>query len=55
MIHSMTGYGAVQHVDDGPCYALEIRSLNNRYLKLLIKLPEHLVFLESDIDRLVRR
>ena len=54
MIHSMTGFAAVQHVHDGTCYALEIRSLNNRYLKLSIKLPEYLQFLESDMDRLVR-
>lgn len=54
MIHSMTGYSAVQHVDDGVSYALEIRSLNNRYLKLSIKLPDHLQFLESEVDRLIR-
>ena len=54
MIQSMTGYGAAQHVDAGACYSLEIRSLNNRYLKLSIKLPEHLQYIESDVDRLLR-
>ena len=54
MIQSMTGYGAAQHVEDGVSYALEIRSLNNRYLKLSIKLPEHLQFLEGDLDKLLR-
>lgn len=54
MIQSMTGYGAAQHVEGGVCYAIEIRSLNNRYAKLSIKLPEHLQFLESDIDRMLR-
>lgn len=54
MIHTMTGFAAVQHVETGACYALEIRSLNNRYLKLSIKLPEYLQFLESHLDRLVR-
>lgn len=54
MIHSMTGYAAVQCVHDGACYALEVRSLNNRYLKLSIKLPEMLQFLESELDRIVR-
>ena len=54
MIQSMTGYGAAQHVDAGACYSLEIRSLNNRYLKLSIKLPEQLQYLESDVDRLLR-
>ncbi len=54
MIQSMTGYGAAQHVDDGVSYALEMRSFNHRYLKLSIKLPDHLQFLESDVDKLVR-
>lgn len=54
MIQSMTGYGAAQHVSDGTSYALEIRSLNNRYLKVSVKLPDHLQFMESDIDKLVR-
>ncbi len=54
MIQSMTGYGAAQGVDQGMSYALEIRSVNNRYFKLSAKLPEHLQFLEADIQRLVR-
>lgn len=54
MIHSMTGYAAVQRVQDGACYALEVRSLNNKYLKLSIKVPESLQFLESEMDKMVR-
>ena len=54
MIQSMTGYAAAEQAVDGACYALEIRSLNNRYLKVSVKLPEHLQFLEGDIDRIVR-
>jgi len=54
MIVSMTGYGAAQFNENGVCYALELRSVNNRYLKLSIKLPEHLQFAESDIDKLLR-
>lgn len=55
MIQSMTGYGSARHVNEGVSYSAEVRSLNNRYLKLSIKLPEHLQFLESDLDRLLRR
>lgn len=55
MIVSMTGYGAAEHTENGVCHVLELRSVNNRYLKLSIKLPEHLQFAESDIDRLLRR
>jgi uncharacterized protein (TIGR00255 family) len=54
MIQSMTGYGAAQHVERGVSCALEIRSVNNRYLKLSVKLPEYLQFLEPDVERLVR-
>jgi uncharacterized protein (TIGR00255 family) len=55
MIQSMTGYGAAEHVENGVSYALEIRSVNHRYLKLSIKVPEQLQFLETDIDRQVRK
>ena len=54
MIQSMTGYGAAQHSEESVCYSLEIRSVNNRYLKLSIKLPDYLLFAESEIDKLVR-
>ncbi len=54
MILSMTGYGDAQLVEDGVSYALEVRSVNNRYLKASIKLPEHLQFLETEVDKLLR-
>jgi uncharacterized protein (TIGR00255 family) len=54
MILSMTGYGEAFHDDGGVSYSLEIRSLNNRYLKLAIKLPDHLQFLETEVERLIR-
>ncbi len=55
MIQSMTGYGAARHVESGVSYALEIRSLNGRYLKLSIRLPDHLQFLDGEVDNLVRQ
>ena len=54
MIQSMTGYATAQQVADGASYLVEIRSLNNRYLKLSIKLAERLQFVESELDKLVR-
>ncbi len=54
MILSMTGYGDAQGSQDGVSYALEIRSLNNRYFKAAIKLPEHLQFLDADVEKLLR-
>jgi uncharacterized protein (TIGR00255 family) len=54
MILSMTGYGEVQHSDDGVSYVLELRSLNNRYFKASIKLPESLSVFESEVEKLLR-
>ena len=54
MIHSMTGYGDAQYEEAGASYALEIRSLNNRYFKPSIKLPESFQYLESQVDKLLR-
>jgi len=55
MILSMTGYGSAQLARGGVCYAVEVRTVNNRYLKLSIKLPEHLQFAEAAIDKLLRK
>ena len=55
MINSMTGYGEAQGESDGVSYAIEIKTVNNRYLKTIIKLPELATFLEEDIDKLLRQ
>jgi len=54
MIQSMTGYGEAHHTQNGVDYALEIRSLNNRYFKTGVKLPESLQYLEPEVDKLLR-
>lgn len=54
MILSMTGYGEVQHSDNGISYVLELRSLNSRYFKVSIKLPEHLSIFEPEVEKLLR-
>ena len=51
----MTGYGEAQSEADGVSYAIEIKTVNNRYLKTIIKLPELTSFLEEDIDKLLRK
>ncbi|MCL5280752.1 MAG: YicC family protein [Planctomycetes bacterium] len=55
MLNSMTGYGEVVGEFDGISYAVEIKAVNNRYLKTIIKLPEGTAFLEDDIDKELRR
>lgn len=54
MILSMTGYGDATCEHDGISYAVEIRSLNNRYYKANIKTPETMAFVEPLVDKLLR-
>lgn len=55
MISSMTGYGESQGETDGVTYVVEIRALNNRYLKTNIRLPDTAAFLEESIDKLLHK
>lgn len=54
MIHSMTGYGDAQADHDGVSFRVEIRSLNNRYFKANIKLPEPFQVFEANVDKRLR-
>ena len=54
MVSSMTGFGQASAEADGILYTVEIRSLNNRYLKTQLRLPETAAFLEDDLDKLHR-
>ena len=55
MINSMTGYGEAQGEVNGVSYLLEIKTLNHRYFKTIVKLPELAAFLEEDIEKLLRK
>jgi len=54
MINSMTGYGEAQGEINGVSYLVEIKTVNHRYFKVIIRLPEPVAFLEEDIDKLLR-
>ncbi|HVX86351.1 MAG TPA: YicC/YloC family endoribonuclease [Phycisphaerae bacterium] len=54
MIKSMTGFGSIAADEHGISCTVEIRSVNNRFFKAVIKLPDKLANLEPDIDRLLR-
>src|SRR5271170_4169969 len=54
MIVSMTGFGDATAESDGTHYAVEIRSLNNRYFKPIIKLPENVSGLEPELETMLR-
>jgi len=55
MLNSMTGYGEAVGELEGVSYAIEIKAVNNRYLKTIIKLPEGVAFLEDEIDKELRK
>ena len=54
MIVSMTGFGDATAERDGTHYAVEIRSLNNRFFKPVIKLPETVSGLEPELESMLR-
>jgi uncharacterized protein (TIGR00255 family) len=51
----MTGFGEAQGEINGVTYIVEIRTVNNRYLKTCVRLPETTAFLEEGIDGLLRK
>ncbi len=54
MFKSMTGFGIAEYKDEECAMRVEIRSVNNRFLKLDSRLPEVLQPFESEIERPVR-
>ncbi|HRJ49784.1 MAG: YicC family protein [Phycisphaeraceae bacterium] len=55
MIRSMTGFGEASAQIDGVHYFVEIRSLNNKYFKGVIRLSESLQSLEAELESLLRQ
>ncbi len=54
MILSMTGFGEARVEEAGHAYHLELRSVNNRYFKAAIHLPDDFAFLETEVERALR-
>jgi uncharacterized protein (TIGR00255 family) len=52
---SMTGYGEASYVSDRLSVAIELRALNNRYLKVILRAAEPYNLLESEFEKVVRR
>jgi len=55
VIRSMTGFGDASCEVDGVHYAVELRSVNNRYFKATIRLPEALTGLEAELETRLRQ
>ncbi|GIX01806.1 MAG: hypothetical protein KatS3mg112_0743 [Thermogutta sp.] len=56
MLSSMTGFGEARLQKDDTSFRVEIRAVNNRFLKILIRCNEDLpAAVESEIENLVRK
>jgi len=55
MLNSMTGFARVCREIDGISYAVEIRTVNNRYFKPSLRIPDSASFLEQDIEKVLRQ
>ncbi|HOD36040.1 MAG TPA: YicC family protein [Syntrophales bacterium] len=53
MIKSMTGYGRAETLHEGKKWVVEIRSLNHRYMEIIVRLPGALTPLEMEIKKKV--
>jgi len=54
MLESMTGYGSAERVEGGVKILAELRSVNNRFAEISVKLPRQLSAYELDVRDLVR-
>jgi uncharacterized protein (TIGR00255 family) len=52
---SMTGYGEATYQSDALTLAVELRALNNRYLKVSLRATEPYNLLEAEFEKVVRR
>jgi len=50
----MTGFGEAATEAEGISYTVEIKTVNNRYFKAHLRLPDTVSFLEWDIEKLLR-
>jgi uncharacterized protein (TIGR00255 family) len=55
MIRSMTGFGVASTEVDGARYVAEVRSLNSKYFKAMLRLPEDLQGLEGELEPVLAR
>src|SRR5215203_1651828 len=51
----MTGFGEATHGGDRLTVAVELRAVNNRYLKVTLRATEPYNLLEGEIEKVIRR
>jgi len=54
MLESMTGYGSAEAVESGIRTLVELRSVNNRFAEISVKLPRQLLSYELEVRELIR-
>ncbi len=55
MIKSMTGFGQSELKDEEKTVIVELRSVNNKYLKINIRIPDSLSSVEDKIEKLLKK
>ncbi len=51
----MTGYGEARHEGEPLSLSIELRALNNRYLKVSLRAPDPYHLLEAEFEKVIRR
>ena len=54
-MYSMTGYGKGTYKNENAEVSCEIRTVNNRYLDLSLKMPRQFFAYEAELKELVRK
>ncbi|MCI0377442.1 MAG: YicC family protein [Gemmataceae bacterium] len=55
MLLSMTGYGEARFENERLSLSIELRALNNRYLKVSLRAPDPYHLLEAEFEKVIRR
>ncbi len=55
MLLSMTGYGEARFQNDALSLSIELRAVNNRYLKVSLRAPEPYHLLEPEFEKVIRQ
>ena len=55
MIRSMTGYGGAKGVVEGLNITVELKSVNNRYLDIAVRMPRNFLFAEDAVKSTIQQ
>ncbi|MFA5012116.1 MAG: YicC/YloC family endoribonuclease [Ignavibacteria bacterium] len=55
MLVSMTGYGKAEELRNGLRYTVELRTVNSRYMEVMLKCPKHIYTKEYEIREIVKQ